>query len=312
GSKHLTRPHPLLAKESFKVRYPYFSSLIFKESMDIPDFPAINKWAKPARISFSLTRNGENPFMEDAPRASERLQEFITPLLPHVSETVSRINATLQTLMGKDALNFDADAYTYQQAEGQGRIHIMFFSDSSAYERSQYIKRSKSRLEYRNAISEKKKELKVSLDLDRHIPYPILFTPQSDKQVEGHFFVNPQNEIQAAVCYIPTFVSQEMQQHLIDECLLRSMGMPDPILNQERLASRPAFLLGYWNDFDKWDPQRHMRLKEGKLSVSGITDVDLLLLKILYQPEVKTGMTMKQFFQLFNAVEPAAEAPATP
>jgi hypothetical protein len=251
--------------------------------------------------------------MEDAPALPDRLQKTITPLLPHISETVSRINATLKPIIDKDALQFDPAAYTYQEAEGRGRIHIMFFTDRSAYERSQYIKRSKLIVEYRSTIPVKKEEPKVYLELDRHIPYPITFTPQSEKQVEGHFFVNTQNEIQAAVCYIPVFVAQEMQQHLIDECLLRSMGIPDPIMNREYSDIMPRFLLSYWNDFDKWAHLRQISLKRGELAGgSGMTDVDLLLLKILYQPEVKTGMTIKQFFQLFNAVEPAAEAPAVP
>lgn len=313
GSRKPRAEFPYKEEERFKESYPYFYPLVFGETTDVPDFPAINKWVKPARISFAMTRKGENPFMEDVPRMPESLQKTITPLLPHISEAVSRINATLKPIIDKEALHFDADAYTYQEAEGQGRIHIMFFTDLSAYEIVKFIKRSKPVDIYYSGTRHDDKKPKIYLELDRHIPYPIPFTPKSERQVEGHFFINPKNEIQAAVCYIPAFVAQDIQAHLIDECLLRSMGIPDPVLAFEGLDNQPRFLLGYWHDLDKWTFQRKQRLEHGKLAgVSGITDVDLLLLKILYQPEVKTGMTMKQFFQLFNAVEPAAEAPATP
>lgn len=314
GGLQRTTKLPYKEEERFKEIYPYFYPLVFRETTDVPDFPAINKWVKPARISFAITRQGENPFMEDAEGMHQSLQRTITPLLPHISETVKRINETVKPIVDKDMLHFDADAYTYQEAEGQGRIHIMFFTNRSAYERSQFLKRSKMEIQYHTTIPEKtEEEPKVYLELDRHMPYPVPFTPQSEKQVEGHFFTNPQNEIQAAVCYIPTFVTQELQAHLIDECLLRSMGMPDPASSLERLNNQPIFMLGYWHDLDKWSFQRQAHLKRGELAAfSGMTDVDLLLLKILYQPEVTPGMTIKQFFQLFNDIEPAAKAPAAP
>lgn len=305
GSSSTSGSYPYQERAVFKKKYPYFYPFIFLDNDPLPpNFTTVNKWAKPAVISFALTRDGTNPFMEGERNRQTQLIRVLEPFLPRIKETVDEINKTLEPLVGSKILHLDEGNLEYRRQKDFGHIHVLFFSDRKHFDTNKSVKRE-TNVEHRyiGGPSQRKKQ-EVFLDFDKHLNYAIAFSPDSEKQVEGKFFVNEKNEIQLSVCYIPTFISQEKVELLIDECLLRSLGVPDPITNWVYAPDPPNIpLLSYWNDMDKWSYQRRLRDDAGKLSATGITTLDLLILKILYNPKVYTGMSIRNFYQLFTVRE---------
>lgn len=285
--------------------YDMASRAFFGEAAATKDVAVVHKWQKPARVTFALTLRGENPFMRDVPSMSEQLQAVIGPMLPHIAETVRLINQTVQPLSGMQSLLLDIYDYDKGKMPGQGRIHIMFYTDRSGYDAAESMKTVLDSARYYTGQAEQKHD-ETHPAFNMHLVYPVRFTPDSDRQVDGSFFINERNEIELAVCYIPYSAPAETQARLIDECLLRSMGIPDAITERARGGVPPKSLLAYWNH----GPDDNLYARSVDPELAGAMPLDLLMLKILYQRDVVPGMTRPQFERLFKETAAAERAPA--
>lgn len=65
----------------------------------------------------------------------------------------------------------------------------------------------------------------------------VRFAPSSPNQVDGYFIPDKDNNIVAAVCYINISNSEDVQKGYINECLMRSLGLPEVSQNTDGVLS---------------------------------------------------------------------------
>ncbi|ACK50905.1 hypothetical protein Msil_1962 [Methylocella silvestris BL2] len=138
----------------------------------------------------------------------------------------------------------------------------------------------------------------------------IPFTPTSPTQVDGFLLSNADNSLGLAVCRIVAGLPRKVQKALINECLVRAMGLT------ELLPDKPQSTLGPWNrpydatemtplaDGDKsfWSlgtqAEKEKYFRELPIVQAArapdVTDYDKRLLSILYCPDIKPGMDKYQ------------------
>jgi hypothetical protein len=135
------------------------------------------------------------------------------------------------------------------------------------------------------------------------------FTPYSDQQVDGYLLPNADNSIGMSFCFIWEGVSSPVMRALVRECLVRSLGLPNaPALG-------PTMILGLWNQhvpfglFRMEAPieakltdiprliQEQMKLwrPNAPLRMPPITEFDRFMVKTLYSPSIKPGMSLTDF-----------------
>lgn len=136
------------------------------------------------------------------------------------------------------------------------------------------------------------------------------YTPDTLSQVDGYFIPEVDDSIGLAVCNIYPYQEDYVLKALVQECLLRSLGLPSISPNTEKT------LLGHWNKaHDKYskremtDKNAHFPQKGGNITIDfpasypsdlsdkeavpeDITAYDKAMLKLLYCPDIKAGMDM--------------------
>ena len=151
----------------------------------------------------------------------------------------------------------------------------------------------------------------------------VRFTSLARAQVEGYFVTDNKNNIEFAACYIWPHHETKMLNALINECLVRAMGLPEQPLRQD------TALIGNWNlahdghskryvlDGDK----KNMRASKEKYrpfpnalttnAPQELTAYDKTILGLLYCNKLSAGQprydVMDQFFKsddCFEALEP--------
>jgi len=128
------------------------------------------------------------------------------------------------------------------------------------------------------------------------------------RQVDGYLLPNSDNSIGMSFCfiYVPT---NERLPALVRECLIRSLGLP----NAPQLV--PKMILGLWNG-DIPEQLRRIILglnnppadvKEQLVSTTEwgpssppITEFDSFIVKTLYNPSIRLGMSVPEFYSAVN------------
>lgn len=155
------------------------------------------------------------------------------------------------------------------------------------------------------------------------------FTPKSLSQVDGYLIANDDNSIGMAICRIFPYSEEKMLERLVQECLVRSTGLPGMAKNFNKT------ILGNWNrahdafslrDTVKRTSEDKVKLSPKYENVSvekenfpdhypseltnwddvpdGITDYDAAMMKLLYCPVIKSGMDVNEAaYNLYNNEE---------
>lgn len=94
----------------------------------------------------------------------------------------------------------------------------------------------------------------------------VTFAPYQRAQVDGYYYPEVNGEIGLSICKVFPAVGREMLKALLNECLVRSMGLPGVVENKKH-----AFL-GAWNS--AYDPYSKLPAFEGldaRIKLEGIT-----------------------------------------
>lgn len=114
------------------------------------------------------------------------------------------------------------------------------------------------------------------------------FTHQKPYKVEGYLLPNPDNTIGLAACYVQMNSNEPLMQSYVDECLIRSLGLPGFIpLGGAR--EKPAGVL----------TEREI---PGEVTV--LTETEEHLLRLLYDSPLKNGDTKSDVLKKLMAFQP--------
>lgn len=102
------------------------------------------------------------------------------------------------------------------------------------------------------------------------------FTPNTLEQVEGYLIANPDNSYKFAYCYIWDGHKEELFTALVKECVLRSLGFPNPPSN-----AKNSFL-SIWNSNDENYKSVVYEPAQNKNIPTELTDMDKILIRLLY------------------------------
>lgn len=162
----------------------------------------------------------------------------------------------------------------------------------------------------------------------------VRFTPRARAQVEGYFVTDKDNNIEFAVCYLWPQHKGKLLQTLVAECLLRALGLPEQLMSSKNAllgrwntahdAHSKRLVLDGAKEV-KTDMQFYREAetaeREGKLDKAAeirgkltefphdltdeknlpplfISDWDVTLLRILYCPDLKAGMSRAEVMRI--------------
>jgi|GEM_PF-2792266 len=132
-------------------------------------------------------------------------------------------------------------------------------------------------------------------DFEQYLTTRVVFTAGSEQQVDGYLLPAADNSIGMAFCFINAFHPPEILQALVRECLVRSMGLPES--SDTRSVYYRHAITSLWND-PLTKPQRENR--NLFKAPPEMTVLDQHLLRTLYHPAIKPGMTTMELGQLRN------------
>ncbi len=137
------------------------------------------------------------------------------------------------------------------------------------------------------------------------IPGAVEFTPLSRAQVYGMYVPDVEGSISFASCRILISLPAKMISALVEECLIRSLGLPalseraphGSRLSEWNSKANAASKLPIYDGEEARDPFSHLRQKIDKdnqvdlreVGGSGYSDYDIKMLSILYCPSLKLG-----------------------
>lgn len=119
----------------------------------------------------------------------------------------------------------------------------------------------------------------------------VYFTPYSYQQVDGYILPNADNSIGMAFCYLNKDLNEDIIKRLLQECLVRSLGLTNAY-------GFDKGVLSLWND--SFFQPKHLRQYHDSQAVTGVSDFDLRMLGILYRKDIEPGMSVYDVQRLFN------------
>lgn len=154
----------------------------------------------------------------------------------------------------------------------------------------------------------------LTMSFENYLSGAVRMTPYSRAQVDGYFIPDEEGSIQQSVCHIYFVLPDKLMRSLVDECLVRGLGLPnlssvrpDNLLGAwartfEPLAAGEAFekgaevvgmRRGWWTPFpgDIWG-RYNARLD--RIRPPKISDYEEKMIRLLYSPAVKAGQSIRE------------------
>ena len=303
---------PLDMLGGLREGYPWLYPYIFNEGGSPRPF-AINKWTGPIKISFGYP-NDLKPFSVSLPKKidAEKLKSW-----PHIADengrslaeyyifdeeatilpdqlevnAVQAIEALSRDLKELTKLDVSYLSHPKETLVNYAGIRIIFFDlpskaissgDISLPSLYKGLKRTSMLEQWSDWPSTPPFGINFRNTVERSLSAKIAFTPSKNEQVDGYIIANQNNEIKSAYCFIPRNLPQPRFLHLIQECVVRSLGLPDTLF-LDTLPKVSNSLLTEWSE---------------NSYASGLTDVDRFLIRTLYDDRIKPGMTVDQIINV--------------
>lgn len=297
----------LFAPETFREAYPWLYPLLYPDGL--PHALVINKWTQPVRISMSFPNDlkpygdaGKEPVM--ARLATWDKEERINKQAEQiVRDEAAKAAPELAVLTGLPV--------TWVPDEPKGdpkavsNLRIVMVHDISLWTTpfSYGVNRST-----RSGSGER---LRNSPDIyhfdtvERRLSTLVAFTPMYAYGVNGYFVPDQDNEIQFALCYIWDGHDEPVLRKLVQECLVRGLGLPGAAsLNYKEQAVLSSWHGPFPLDYDRLTKEEKEivysvvaipeSLKDKFVFppvVPGRTESDDYFVRLLYSDFIKPGMT---------------------
>lgn len=320
-SKHIT-------EEAYPWAYPHINP-----EKGYPQPLSINKWMQPIKVSFGMPYNFRpfvSPIIDGKPATEYETwpwlgKKWIGPKRFYFSQRNKKMRAYETYKIAENETKSVVEqlslilpvpinylAMEEETPENYGNLRINLFNLDDLKEAT-----ALSSKEF-DVIDIYKKKIKIT---NRRVSFPALypvteivpsrfeknlkamhfFTRDKERQVYGYFLSKPANEIDFAVCHIWEGHEPKIIKGLVRECIIRSLGFMDPINLKRVLKTVPEnhrsllFLWGRKDGHDYLDSY-----SEYFESDFYLTDMDRILIKTLYRPELKAGTSYLALRQLFK------------
>lgn len=317
-------------EEYFKKTYPWLHEYLYRE-LGTPRVNVINKWTKPVRISIGYpnglkpynwqennglscsdgacvlkgvyitepsveeqwVNNYNNPeFPQNRYRDNQFVQNIIAPEIEKNIPLLKR--ATGLDLKYVPAYQDNADDVAEIRiiiANSDNNRHpwITPFKDGRMLMHDPDVKGDMGNVDERKIVG--RDYIYLREQVESALSTAVYFTPYSYQQVDGYILPNADNSIGMAFCYLNENLKEDVIKKLIQECLVRSLG----------LTSAYGFdkgVLSLWND--SFFQPKHLRQYHDSQAVTGISDFDLEMLSILYRKDIQPGMSVYDVHHLLN------------
>ena len=256
----------------YKWNAPIFISMGFQNDLKPAVPPSINgkkiddlkRWPYDlngkALASWFLTSTGNAKLFGEALKKRHEAEKIVE----------DEINKNVSDLQHLTHLNVSYLPHSQDNSESKANVRIVLVADPKAESWISDFKRG-------DGISK-------SLAYDQPTPVDIRslitsdsasvnFTSASRRQVDGFLFANG-NDIDGAYCFIWQEHGAEVIRSLVRECLVRSLGFPGASSRLKEVNDS----LSLWNE-------------GGPDAQSSISELDKYLINLLYDPQLKAGMS---------------------
>lgn len=147
-----------------------------------------------------------------------------------------------------------------------------------------------------------------ALNDENHFIAAVKFTPKSRTEVDGFFVPGASGEIKHAVCHINPALPDEMTVALVDECLVRGLGLPGSLKHGQSsllgswnrihapvsnltIFDRPVSKADSWSPAPPWEDSRLSYAYANSLEEDGVAQA---YLSALYDERITPGMTPEE------------------
>ncbi|MCL4677703.1 MAG: hypothetical protein KJ017_03810 [Alphaproteobacteria bacterium] len=294
--------------------YPWLYPHLVPEN-GLPKPLALNKWTQPIRIAFGMP-NDLKPF-DQASEKGKRVFKFVdSPTLegkwtgfyfkindrvadmrsyrgfPVIENEIKAFAEAVSPVIGLPVSYLPPDKETQAQF---GNIRVNLFNDDTLTENKMNGADHDGLFKREDRPTPRLSGVKFGMngppppssfsELEAMLRARITFK-NPRRHVEGYFLSNERNEIQIAVCYIWEGHRPEVLRGLIRECLLRSMGFPDPAYPFSGILSGQLSMLRAWNGPAGPLPEFFEYLQKSFV----MTEADRFFLTLLYSSKTQSGM----------------------
>lgn len=292
----------------FKRRYPWLYEFVYREN-GVPKTMVINKWTKPFKISVNYPLDlqsfadvkDNNPINEPGSylvnsgvRSTHKVKWYVSPEQESKTKQaeeiiISEIQKTIPSLKKGTGLEISYIPHSSETKNdfAQIRVVLVNYQDDWGTQFKQFPEKpfvvTGSKLANNYPI-----EFRSELE-NYNLPSAVHFTPYSGRQVDGYFLSDKNNEIQMAFCFIWQGHTPEILKALTQECLIRSLGLPDAPRNEV------GSLLSLWNDNEKF--KKH----ELQPTPTQMSNFDFQMLRLLYDAKLKPGMGAYEAYKAINS-----------
>lgn len=161
----------------------------------------------------------------------------------------------------------------------------------------------------------------------------VRMAPFARSQVDGYFIPDPAGLIQQAVCHVYRELPDKLLEGLVQECLVRGMGLPNLSKTSQNSLLGPwarifepveagsiysrGPMRGYWGRELMQQPDRwgEYSTRLSHMGAPGISAFERSMLGVLYGPKVRPGMPVSQLahernqlLKIFNEIRKKEEA----
>ena len=283
-----------------REEYPWAYMHVYPEN-GLPKLLAVNKWMEPIKISFGMP-NDMKPFVLDeksqkersnyAKSSKEKMKAY--SVFPIVEQEIKNIAEAIS-----EQLPINISYLEDETKERYGNLRVNLYEESDYL--SDYVSDIEFRSHYKRDYQMKTGKFvfgsapfarRISIDgWEKKFKARHIFTKgKKNKNVYGYFLSNQENEITFAVCHIWKGHPVPIIKGLVRECVIRALGVPDYFsTNASERLSFKSFLTA-------WNHEKVLStFSEFFDAPFVISELDGLVLSVLYNKELHVGMTYTEF-----------------
>lgn len=310
--------HSCANPAEFKSRYPWIYEYLYRDH-GFPRYLAINKWLTPIRISLGYS-NDLLPATAHigGPHQSSAVDSLNSDLGLVLSDPTARplpspdklpgetpgavklvadeIQNDIPVLKDQTGLAVSYISHDQEEKNSPANLRIVLVSNPFFW-KAPFKRQAATPLGFGASPPTEVRRLRpppnlldFNDDVEPHLLSAVRFTPYSGQQVDGFLLPNADNSVGMAFCFIRTDSAPQMIQAMVRECLVRSLGLPSSSSGSpEPVGSWHPNLLQQWNDS-----------RPNGAVLPAITEFDRLMIRTLYNPAVKPGMSIDDIYKVAN------------
>lgn len=276
-----------LPNENFLARilaaYPWLKEVLRDKGE--PKFSVVNKWSnKPITVSFDLPATSKKWSEDD--KSTNGIQDtkptYISTSQPNDPKVeaiiIDQLNLVFPKISKITNLKLSYVSPPQQKEKDTAKLRIILLPNLGGS-----MEHSKFKLLHHPPSVMNFAKIRYSFFdglVWGYMPQSVFFSPSVDNQVYGYIIPDSKNNIQMAFCYIWPGHEEKVLRGLVNECVLRSLGLTNTI------GERDFSFLSLWGE----ETERNRANRQALLSsTSELPPLDEKNLRILYSDKIHAG-----------------------